>query len=405
MYEKHFGFREDPFGPTPDPRFLYCSREHAEALAALHYGLVERRGLQVLVAAPGMGKTTLLHHLLERWKHRAQTALVWRPPETREQMIGMVLEELGIEPQGDYGANVRRLAQRALECRGADRRMLLFFDEAQRIPPEVLEEIRLLLNLESPEEKLIEIVLAGQPELARLLAGPLLGALGQRAVITARIRALDREEVRRYVEHRLRVAGVRRRRLLSQLAYHALARASQGTPRRINTLCFEAFSAAFAEARRKVFARHMWWAAAPEAAPLRASLPWSLRRAAGVGFVLLALAMAATGAWPRRGPAAARAASASPPVAAVEAAPEAHARPPDPPAAAPEAPAKRPLPLPVAPQVVVLPKDTLRQIALRRYGRWDGGIWRLIRRANPALTDPGRLPAGQVLALPEVENP
>jgi len=144
MYARHFRFREDPFGAAPDPKFLYFSREHAEALAALHYGLLERRGVLVLAARPGMGKTSLLHHLIERWKDKADTAFLYRPPETREEMIAGVLEDLGLEPGPSYAENCRRLRDQAFESRRRGRRLLLIFDEAQGIPPEVLEEIRRL---------------------------------------------------------------------------------------------------------------------------------------------------------------------------------------------------------------------------------------------------------------------
>src|SRR3989442_7088373 len=125
MYATHFGFSEDPFGATPDPRFLYWSAEHAEALAALHYGLLERRGFLVLIARPGMGKTTLLHHLLQRWKDKADTVFLFRPPETRDQMITDVLQDLGIAPGPSYAASCGRLHDRAIECRERGLRLLL----------------------------------------------------------------------------------------------------------------------------------------------------------------------------------------------------------------------------------------------------------------------------------------
>jgi general secretion pathway protein A len=257
MYLEHFGLREQPFSPTPDPKFLYCSPEHAEALAALHYGISERRGFAALIAAPGMGKTTLLYYLLERWKGRAQTAFVFHPPETREQMMAAVLEDLGLAPTGNYCADRRRLQNLALECVRVRKRLLLVFDEAQKIPLEVLEEIRLLSNLETPEEKLIEVVLAGQPALAACLSEGGAEQLRQRIAVWARLGPLDSDEVGRYAEHRLRVAGCGAGNLFARSALSAVAREAQGVPRRINALCFDALSSAFAQGKKRVHPRHV----------------------------------------------------------------------------------------------------------------------------------------------------
>lgn len=257
MILEHFGFREQPFGTTPDPRFLYFSAAHAEALAALHYGLNQRRGFLVLIAPPGAGKTTLLHYLLERWKGRAEIALVFHPPETRELMIAAVLEDLGLASAGAYAEGRRLLHALALDCCRRGKRLLLVFDEAQNIPPAVLEEIRLLSNFETSKEKLIEIVLAGQSGLAERLQSPELEQLRQRIGVWAAIGPLDRSEVRRYVEHRLRVAGCERPRLFTRGALERLAQSSQGIPRNINALCFEALSSVFAEGKRRVEERQI----------------------------------------------------------------------------------------------------------------------------------------------------
>ena len=288
MYAKHFGFLEDPFGATPDPRYLYAGAEHAEALAALHYGLLERRGFLVLTARPGMGKTTLLHHLLERWKDKADTALVIRPPETREQMIWAVLDDLGLDPAPDYARDCRRLRDLAIECRRRGRRLLLVFDEAQAIPLAVLEEIRLLSNLEAPNEKLVDVVLAGQPELDERLAGGDCEQLRQRVAIRARIRELDAAEVRRYVEHRMRIGGHKRGRLFSARALAALTRLSGGVPRNINAICFQALSAAFAGGQHRIDEAQVERAAAAVNGSARElPRPRRYRWAAGAAFTVL----------------------------------------------------------------------------------------------------------------------
>lgn len=257
MYLQHFGLREQPFSATPDPRFLYCSAQHAEALAGLHYGLCERRGLLVLIARPGMGKTTLLRHLLERWSPRASTAFVLHPPETREQMIAAVLEDLGLAPAGSYPESRRLLCEHALECHRRGKRLLIAFDEAQGIPLPVLEEIRLLTNFETSEEKLVEVVVAGQPALFERLQAPDCEQLRQRVSVWTRLRELDRWDVGRYIEHRLRAAGRKRGRVFTRRAVTVVAQTSQGVPRNVNAVCFQALSSAFAEGKRKVGEQHV----------------------------------------------------------------------------------------------------------------------------------------------------
>jgi general secretion pathway protein A len=281
MYERHFGFREEPFGVTPDPKFLYCSPQHAEALAALHYGLAERRGLLVLTAGPGRGKTTLLYRLLEHWRERAEVAFLFRAPETREQLLAALLEDLGITPEPGYAQNWRRFESYALECRQKGRRLVLLFDEAQGLPDAVLEEIRLLSNLEAPEEKLVEIVLAGQPALAERLAAEGHEQFRQRVGVWAEIAPLDPADVRRYVDHRLRVAGRTRGRLLTRKAVAALADASGGIPRHINSICFEALSQTFAEGRKRINENALRQAAGSVTPPLEGPAAAHVRPAPG----------------------------------------------------------------------------------------------------------------------------
>jgi general secretion pathway protein A len=381
MYARHFGFLEDPFGAAADPKFLYFSREHAEALAALHYGLLERRGVLVLAAPPGMGKTTMLHHLLKHWKDKADTAFLYRPPETREEMIAGVLEDLGLEAGPTYAENCRRLRDQAVESRRLGRRLLLFFDEAQGIPAEVLEEIRRLSNLETPDEKLIDILLVGQAGLA------LAEALGQRVAIWAEMEALDAAEVRRYVEHRMRAAGRPRGQVFSRDALARIAELSGGIPRKINTICFQALSAAFAKGEKRV------GRSAFEPIPQqRPRFRWSA--AAGVLLVAGGLAAVASVQWP-----APRAvASVQWPVSSNPAPTTVLA------AAAPQL-VEPQLPEPDPGRVVRVKRgETMRRIALREYGRWDGKIWERIRSGNPGLTDPAKLLAGQMVALPASED-
>jgi general secretion pathway protein A len=373
MYERHFGFREDPFGPAADPKFLYFSREHAEALAALHYGLLERRGLLVLTGRAGMGKTTLLHHLAERWKDKAEVAFVAQPPEFREEMMRVLLEDLGVEAADSYRENWSRLRDRAAEWRRRGRRVLLIFDEAQAIPRDVLEEIRRLTNLETPEAKLLEVILAGQPGLEQQWTGEEGESLRQRVEIWAQVRNLDPAEVRRYVDHRIQKAGRPRGRVFTAGAIAAVAERSAGVPREINRICFQALSAAYARGKKRVGVAEVTGREGS-----RTGLRWAAAAAA-------ALATGLVGAGYRG-----KAGSTDPVAAVAEAA-----------AAAPGPPAARPLEFSGTARTVTVQRgQTMRRIALRTYGRWDPAVWEHVRRHNPGLTDPGKLHAGQILLLP-----
>lgn len=311
MYVEHFGFLQEPFGATSDPKFLYFGFGHSEALASLHYGLLEKRGLLVLIARPGLGKTSLLLHLLDRWADRAETAFLPLPPQTREQMIGAILDDLGLASGSGYDDACRLLRAKAIDCHRKGKRLLVAFDEAQAIPPAVLEEIRLLSNLESPEKKLIEIILAGQPALGERLAAPEWEHLRQRVALAARLDPLETAEVRRYVEHRLGVAGHRRGRIFTPGALAVLARTAEGIPRNINAICFDALSLAYGAGMRKVDERLIAQAAASLAqaetmlSPGRPRLVSRPRRwqwaAASAAVLLLAATMVAGGYWHRVG--------------------------------------------------------------------------------------------------------
>lgn len=422
MYLEHFGFLEQPFGATPDPKFLYFGAEHAEALASLHYGLVERRGFLVLIARPGMGKTTLLFHLLERWKERAETAFVFHPPETREQMIAAVLQELGLASASGYAEGCRLLHALAIECRRKGKRLLLIFDEAQSMTPALLEQIRLLTNFETPEEKLIEIILAGQPALAERLAAPECEQLRQRVAICAHIRELNAAEVRRYVEHRLRVAGHKRRNPFTKAALSSLAQASEGIPRNINAICFEALSSACAEGKKKIGERQICRAlpqldndaisCPPSRPPHR--FRWVTGAAAAVlmAAVLLARFYLRNDSWtappsllwPTALVSTAPAVTVPLPADTIVAAPAVSPGEAEEASIADTAPEPPALETPPGEPVQVQRSETLRKIALRKYGQWNPRVFEQIRKENPWLTDPDKVRAGQTLILPSWES-
>src|SRR5262249_45977458 len=192
------------------PRFLYLSPEHREALASIYYGIEAGRGFLALIAVPGMGKTTLLFHLLERFRATARTAFIFQTQCNSREFMRFLLNELGCQtgsgndPVAMHDEFNRLLLQEAR----AGRRCIVIVDEAQNLDPSVLETIRLLSDFETPRAKLLQIVLAGQPQLANKLARPSLAQLRQRISLIGRLGQLPPEEVRNYVEYRLKMAGL-----------------------------------------------------------------------------------------------------------------------------------------------------------------------------------------------------
>ena len=210
MYLSHFGLRELPFSITPDPRFLYMSARHREALAHLVYGVGEHGGFVQLTGEVGTGKTSVCRCLLEQLPPHVDLALVLNPRLSPVELLATVCDELRIPyPAGTTSAKelVDRLHRHLLEAHTGGRRTVLIIDEAQNLSPEVLEEVRLLTNLETTREKLLQVILIGQPELAAILEQPKLRQLAQRVTARYHLEPLSRAETRAYVRHRLAVAG------------------------------------------------------------------------------------------------------------------------------------------------------------------------------------------------------
>jgi general secretion pathway protein A len=243
MYEKYFGLREQPFGVTPDPRFLYLSAAHREALASLYYGIEANRGFLGLIAKPGMGKTTILFHLLEKFRSSARTAFLFQTQCTSREFLRFLLSELGYESDGnDFVRMHEEFNRRLLQEARAGNRFIVVIDEAQNLEPSVLETVRLLSDFETPRAKLMHIVLAGQPELADKLASPGLAQLRQRVSIVHGLEPLSVGEIKNYIEHRLQIAGYTGGPLFSPEVYGDIARFTEGIPRNINNFCFNALS-------------------------------------------------------------------------------------------------------------------------------------------------------------------
>jgi general secretion pathway protein A len=259
MYLEFYGLKEEPFGVTPDPRFLYLSPGHREALASIYYGIEAGRGFISLIAVPGMGKTTLLFHLLERFRSSARTAFLFQTQCTSREFMRFLLSELGCQSGGgqDPVAMHEEFNRLLLQEARAGRRCILIVDEAQNLDPSVLETIRLLSDFETPRAKLLQIILAGQPQLADKLARPSLAQLRQRISLIGRLGSLSAQETRNYLDHRLKVAGLSGERIFTDEACEMIAELSLGIPRNINNLCFNALSLGFAMRQKTIGAEVM----------------------------------------------------------------------------------------------------------------------------------------------------
>jgi general secretion pathway protein A len=243
MFLEFYGLREQPFGVTPDPRFLYLSPAHREALASLYYGIESGRGFMALIAKPGMGKTTLLFQLLEKLRGNARTAFIFQTQCSSREFMRFLLAELGCETyQQDFVRMHDEFNRLLLQEARAGKRFVIVVDEAQNLEPSVLETIRLLSDFETPRAKLLQIILAGQPELADKLSRPTLSQLSQRISILTRLARLSLQESSSYMAHRLRVAGSRNDRLFTPEAEQLIWELSEGIPRLINNMCFNALS-------------------------------------------------------------------------------------------------------------------------------------------------------------------
>jgi general secretion pathway protein A len=252
MLLRYFGFREDPFGATPDPRFLYPSPTHQEALASLLYGFYSGRGFTALIAQPGMGKTTLLFHFLDDIRNSARSIFLFDTQCEPRDLIRYILRDLGITPAQDCVEMHEQLNGVFVAEALAGRKVVLVIDEAQNLSDAALETVRLLTNFETPRAKLMQIVLAGQPQISNKLVDPSMLQLRQRISTICRIEPLSKKETFAYIDHRLKLAGYSGVPLLTEDALQLVAEASQGIPRTINNLCFNALSLCCALKRRQV---------------------------------------------------------------------------------------------------------------------------------------------------------
>jgi general secretion pathway protein A len=237
---------EQPFGVTPDPRYLYFSPTHREALASLLFGVSAGRGFATLIARPGMGKTTLLFDFLKMAQQSAKTVFLCQALYSPRDFLRCLLADLDIE---DDGADYLRMHKKLNDCLLAEaksgRQLVVVIDEAQNLDPSVLEVVRMLSNFETPQRKMMHLVLAGQPQLAQVLSSPAMVQLRQRISVVARLKPLTLDETQIYIDHRLRVAGYSNANpLFTKPAVELIAAHSEGVPRNVNNICFNAMALA-----------------------------------------------------------------------------------------------------------------------------------------------------------------
>jgi len=294
MYTSFFGLNEKPFSITPDPRYLFMSERHGEALAHLVYGVTESGGFVQLTGEVGTGKTTLVRTLLlNRMPDNADVAVVLNPQITVQEFLLTICEELGIavpEKRESVKALTDALNHHLLSAHAAGRRTILIVDEAQNLAPAVLEQVRMLTNLETSKQKLLQIILIGQPELRELLGRNDLRQLAQRITGRYHLEPLTSEESAQYVEHRLRVAGALGE-VIDNAAKKEVFRLSQGVPRLINVICDRALLGAYSQESRIITKRLIKRAAAEVSGELDRS-PTMGRVAMVVGLVGIAVVIA-----------------------------------------------------------------------------------------------------------------
>jgi type II secretory pathway predicted ATPase ExeA len=443
MFLNFYQLTEQPFGVTPNPRYLYLTPTHREAMASIFYGVIENRGFTALIAPPGMGKTTLLFELLQRCS-ALKTVFLFQFQSSPEGLLRSLLAELGIDGARDITAMQEELNQAILREAAEGKRLVVVVDEAQNFAEPVLEVLRMLSNFETSSEKLVHIILAGQPQLAEKLLAPSLAQLRQRISIVAGLTPLDAAQTHAYIAHRLRVAGYTSSKpLFSEEASELVQQYSGGIPRNINNLCFNAMSFGCSLKRKTIdrelirevyqdldFRRLLAEPLGPEGPKRQAPAPVptftisdSSRRPAGRGLARLAVAsflisvLCLGGVLINRRLGRPRSVSADV-VAAAAAEPASTAgniHPATPGGSATEnqsnpAPASEANELP-APQeaelfrsIQVSRGQTLYDLCMENLGEYNAAVVKEIRKLNPGLGNPKQIRPGQIIRMPRASD-
>lgn len=434
MFEEYFQLKEQPFGASPDPRFLFRTSSHREALASLYCGFFGNRCFTVLIADPGMGKTTLLFEFLEQIRDRARTAFLFNTLCDPNDILSFILYDLGVTPAPSKVERHRQLDEiLAAEAR-AGRRVVVVIDEAQNLSNRTLEAVRLLTNFETSSSKLLHIVLAGQPELADKLAVAEAAQLFQRVSTLCHLTPFTPADISAYIAHRLKVAGYAGSSLFTAGAIHRLAVQSRGIPRIINTLCFNSLCLCQARKAKQVdramvaeaiadlqLSTSPKSAIAPQTEADESSTPGLLNgpevfvstsspvRYFAAAAIVICAALAGIFAWHTRG---FLHAPSSPP-AIVSTTPQSGGtgamaedvgvtQKPGNTAVQNVRQGNAPPPNEIAQsvQVKIAAGDTLAGIAKAQLGSFDVAVLRKIQTLNPRITDPDHIETGSTIRLP-----
>jgi len=247
VYKQFYKLKEKPFEITPDPKFEYPSEIHQEALAHLKYAVREGKGFSVITGEAGTGKTTLVHILLSKLDANIRTSYIFNPILDQADFLNYICNDLGIESDGmkSRGQSLTALHNFLLTCFARNEKVFLIIDEAQSLDPNLLQEVRLLTNLETSKNKLLHVILLGQPELNQVLDEPRFRPLKQRITVRYHLRTLNSKETKGYILHRLKRAGSRNLSIFDNGAIKEIYRYSKGIPRLINIVCDNALLTGF----------------------------------------------------------------------------------------------------------------------------------------------------------------
>ena len=421
MFLQYFGFHEDPFGATPNPRYLYPSHTHREALASLQYGFHNNRGFTAMIAPPGMGKTTLLFRFLEDIRESAHTIFLFDIDSDCEprDFVGYILRDIGVIPGATSSEMHEQLTCALAKETRAGRKFVVVIDEAQNLSDAMLERVRLLTNFETSTGKLVQIVLSGQPQLSDKLMQASLVQLRQRITTICRLEPLSAEDTVAYIDYRLKNAGYDGKPLFKEEALTLIAEASHGIPRTINNLCFNALSLCRALKSRQVdgsmvaeviadlqlipqsrepIAAAVNLAAKPLREPKRRTLAMGLLKgwAPASAMLLFMCVLSVLGLTELRTPQIRRTGDARSLNQKVL-----PASIPSPAAAdTGEAIATKPTPNKAPFEITVQPNQRLQDISVEYLGGFDLKRLHQIQALNPKLTDPDHIEVGQKIRLP-----
>ncbi|MFA7257806.1 MAG: AAA family ATPase [Kiritimatiellales bacterium] len=254
MYLDFFQLNEFPFNVTPDPRFLFFSERHREAFDSLLYGVEHRKGFIVLTGEVGCGKTTICRSVLNNLPGTTHSAFILNPSLTASQLVRSILTDLRIEPRGgDKLVHIAQLNRFLLQCLEKGENVAVIIDESQNLDPQLMEQVRMLSNLETDQHKLMQIILSGQPELKERLRQPELRQLRQRVMVHCDLAPLSLVETALYIQHRLKIAGASNPvAVFDSAAIHRIHDSAEGIPRQINTVCDRSLLAAYVRNNRQV---------------------------------------------------------------------------------------------------------------------------------------------------------